>query len=339
MMASPERPAPRGSPRQRRPERFERPLRLRVRKIEGCFLEAIEAGTKQYEVTQTKYLGSAHGWTLGWNLRDETEGQLWVGFSPVGRQQPHGDFVVTHFACLDRCDVLDGVSCWADVARLRGSGVSRAQAAARDGSAKTQLDPAKPTFAWHFKPDSVHRLREPAVIEAFCGPWAETALRNLDFADMPADMFDAMSLSVVPTRISKKRAAAQQSQPTKRHDFHDFEPEPEQPEAAAAAPPTRQRQRQRQLQLAPVPDPSDVIIDLTAPRHDSSDASDSEPTTSWEEDDWAETQQELARWRHAPATSDDDENDGGESDGGELFSTPALEADYKRRNVLYRDWA
>jgi hypothetical protein len=205
--ATPAAPTPPPPPPRRRP------LRLRVRKAEAGYIADIAAGRKKYEVTQTRYLGaSAHGWSLGWPDR-EPDGQLWVGLSPLGRQPPSGHFLVTHYACLEQHEVLDGVSSWADVAALPGAGVSAAQAAARDGNAKTRLNPARRTYAWHFRAGSVYPLAAPVAIEAFCGPWAETSLRNADAEDMPAAMAARAVLTLVPTKLTKRRRAALASPP------------------------------------------------------------------------------------------------------------------------------
>ena len=75
---------------------------------------------------------------------------------------------------------------------------------------KTALDATKQTYAWRFKSGSIHKLREPAEIEPFCGPWGEASLRDLDYADTPLPMYDQMTLSLVPRRTSRKRAARQQ---------------------------------------------------------------------------------------------------------------------------------
>ena len=204
--ATPATPAAPAPPRRR-------PLRLRVRKAEGGYIADIAAGRKTYEVTQTRYLGaSAHGWSLGWPTR-EPDGELWVGLSPLGRQPPSGHFLVTHYACLEQHEVLEGISSWADVAALVGAGVSAAQAAARDGNAKTRLDPARRTFAWRFRAGSVYPLAAPVAIEAFCGPWAETSLRNADAEDMPAAMAARAVLTLVPTKLTKRRRAALASPP------------------------------------------------------------------------------------------------------------------------------
>ena len=189
-----------------------RPLRLRVRKIEASYLAAIESGAKLFDITQQRYLGTAHGWTLGWELRTEVQEELWIGLSPVGM------FAVTHFACLEACDTLDGVACWADCARLHGSGISVDQAMKRDQNPKTALDATKQTYAWRFKSGSIHKLREPAEIEPFCGPWGEASLRGLDYADTPLPMYDQMTLSLVPRRTSRKRAARQLPAVERRRD-------------------------------------------------------------------------------------------------------------------------
>jgi len=195
------------------PPRRRRPLRLRVRKAEAGYIGDIAAGTKLYEVTQTRYLGgSAHGWSLGWDSR-EPEGELWIGLSPTGRQPPAGEFLVTHYACLEQCEVLDGVSCWADVAALPGAGVSLAQAAARDAGKKTRLDATRRTYAWRFRAGSVFALAAPVAIAAFCGPWAETTLRTADPDDMPAEMAGQAVLSLVPAKLSKRQRAAASSPP------------------------------------------------------------------------------------------------------------------------------
>ena len=190
-----------------------RPLRLRVRKAEAGYIGDIAAGTKLYEVTQTQYLGgSAHGWSLGWDTV-EPEGELWIGLSPTGRQPPAGQFLVTHYACLEQCEVLDGVNCWGDVAALRGAGVSRAQAAARDAGKKTRLDATRRTYAWRFRAGSVYALAAPVAIAAFCGPWASTTLATANTADMPAEMAAQAVLSLVPTKLSKRQRAAASSPP------------------------------------------------------------------------------------------------------------------------------
>ena len=189
-----------------------RPLRLRVRKIEASYIAKIESGVKLFEITQQRYLGTAHGWTLGWELRTEVQEELWIGLSPVGM------LAVTHFACLESCDTLDGVACWADCARLHGSGISVDQAMKRDQNPKTALDATKQTYAWRFKGGSIHKLREPAEIEAFCGPWGEASLRDLDYADTPLPMYDQMTLSLVPRRTSRKRAARQLPAVERRRD-------------------------------------------------------------------------------------------------------------------------
>jgi hypothetical protein len=187
------------------PRRRQRPLRLRVRKAEAGYIGDIAAGTKLYEVTQTQYLGgSAHGWSLGWDTV-EPEGELWIGLSPTGRQPPAGEFLVTHYACLEQCEVLDGVGCWGDVAALRGAGVSRAQAAARDAGKKTRLDATRRTYAWRFRAGSVYALAAPVAIAAFCGPWAETTLTTANTADMPAEMAGQAVLSLVPASWMSKR--------------------------------------------------------------------------------------------------------------------------------------
>jgi len=206
--ATPLAPAPAPA---RRPRR--RPLRLRVRKAEIGYIGDIAAGRKTFEGTQTRYLGaSAHGWTLGWDDR-EPDGELWIGLSPLGRQPPSGRFVVTHYACLEHCEVLDGVRSWADVAALAGAGISAAQAAARDRSAKLRLDPARRTYAWRFRAGSVYTLAAPVAIAAFCGPWAETTLRTADPDDMPAEMAAQAVLSLVPAKLSKRQRAALPSPP------------------------------------------------------------------------------------------------------------------------------
>jgi hypothetical protein len=185
-----------------------RPLRLRVRKAEAGYIGDIAAGTKLYEVTQTQYLGgSAHGWSLGWDTV-EPEGELWIGLSPTGRQPPAGEFLVTHYACLEQCEVLDGVGCWGDVAALRGAGVSRALAAARVAGKKTRLDATRRTYAWRFRAGSVYALAAPVAIAAFCGPWASTTLATANTADMPAEMAAQAVLSLVPTKLSKRQRAA-----------------------------------------------------------------------------------------------------------------------------------
>jgi len=223
---TPPTPTPSSPAAGRRP----RPLRLRVRKAAASYIADIAAGTKLYEVTQTRYLGaSAHGWSLGWPDR-EPDGELWVGLSPLGRQPPSGHFLVTHYACLEQHEVLEGIRSWADVAALVGAGVSAAQAAARDGNATTRLDPARRTYAWRFRAGSVYPLAAPVAIEAFCGPWAETSLRNADAEDMPAAMAARAVLTLVPTKLTKRRRAALASPPPRRQQrARDRRPTPRPP--------------------------------------------------------------------------------------------------------------
>lgn len=129
-------------------------------------------------------------------------------------KQASGNFEVSHFCCLEACDVLTGVQSWRDVAALEGSGVSLAQAEARDRSARTRLHPGRPVYAWRIRRRSAYRLARPVPIQPFFGPWAEARL-DACLQDMPAAMARAAVLSLVPVpiRAATKRAAARPAEP------------------------------------------------------------------------------------------------------------------------------
>ena len=297
-----------------------RPLRIRVRKVEAAYLEAIADGRKTFEVTQVRYLGgSAHGWRLG--SACEPEGKLWVGLSPTGRQAS-GHFEVTHFCCLSACDALDGVSSWADVSQLAGAGISRAQALARDGSVRLRLDPLRPVYAWRIRAQSVYRLRRPAPIEAFHGPWAETSLAAaLD--DMPEDMQKHAVLTLVPLKATKAtKRAVEQPLLERAADAADAADA----DAAAADGAKRSKCHAARRCSSKRADPWDhertalamsvsAVANAAERTHETSSGSDSEDLD------------------FSGLTETDDEDD-----ALVRFKTPPLKADYRRANVKHRDW-
>ena len=162
---------------------------------------------KRGELRGVRYQG---GTLLGHeHLGNEMRDAVWVCFVPCVER---GEGAKVHgFGKLVASTNTRWTS-WAEAARHAGSGVTPAEAAARDK--KHPVKKGGTLFLWRLDPASVVRLREPIAIQRCYSPTpgptplhitAHTLLHTL-----PAQLLDTMVLTVVPQPLTDHRAKGQQ---------------------------------------------------------------------------------------------------------------------------------